>query len=250
MPKPKPLADPGRARHRRRVGHRQGDRAAARRRGRLRGGRRPRRGRGRGGRRRRSVRRTRRSPSAPNVTDADAVAGARSRRRCWPSAASTWSSTTPGCRSRKPLLETTEQDWDLQHDVMAKGSFLVSRAAAKVHDRPGHGRRHRLHLQQELGLRRPEQRRVRRGQGRPGPPGPAARGRARRARHPGQRREPRRRRPRFRASSPRAGARSAPRCTAYPSRSWARTTRSARCSSARCCRSTSRRRSSRWPAGS
>lgn len=31
-----------------------------------------------------------------------------------------------------PLLETTEADWDLQHDVMAKGSFLVSKAAASV----------------------------------------------------------------------------------------------------------------------
>jgi rhamnulose-1-phosphate aldolase/alcohol dehydrogenase len=30
------------------------------------------------------------------------------------------------------LFETTERDWDLQHDVMAKGSFLVSRAAAKA----------------------------------------------------------------------------------------------------------------------
>jgi rhamnulose-1-phosphate aldolase/alcohol dehydrogenase len=30
------------------------------------------------------------------------------------------------------LLETTEADWDRQHDVMAKGSFLVSRAAAKA----------------------------------------------------------------------------------------------------------------------
>jgi rhamnulose-1-phosphate aldolase len=28
--------------------------------------------------------------------------------------------------------ETTEADWDLQHDVMAKGSFLVSKAAAKA----------------------------------------------------------------------------------------------------------------------
>jgi len=36
-----------------------------------------------------------------------------------------------GLSRSKPLLETTEQDWDLQHDVMAKGSFLVSRAAAK-----------------------------------------------------------------------------------------------------------------------
>ena len=37
-----------------------------------------------------------------------------------------------GLSLSKPLLETTVQDWDLQHDVMAKGSFLVSRAAAKV----------------------------------------------------------------------------------------------------------------------
>ena len=35
-----------------------------------------------------------------------------------------------GLSISKPLLETTERDWDLQHDVMAKGSFLVSRAAA------------------------------------------------------------------------------------------------------------------------
>jgi rhamnulose-1-phosphate aldolase/alcohol dehydrogenase len=32
----------------------------------------------------------------------------------------------------RSLLDTTEADWDLQHDVMAKGSFLVSRAAARV----------------------------------------------------------------------------------------------------------------------
>ncbi|HEY0619077.1 MAG TPA: bifunctional aldolase/short-chain dehydrogenase [Kribbella sp.] len=37
-----------------------------------------------------------------------------------------------GLSISKPLLETTEKDWDLQHDVMAKGSFLVSRAAAKI----------------------------------------------------------------------------------------------------------------------
>jgi len=35
-----------------------------------------------------------------------------------------------GLSLSKPLLETTEADWDLQHDVMAKGSFLVARAAA------------------------------------------------------------------------------------------------------------------------
>ncbi|WP_424467271.1 bifunctional aldolase/short-chain dehydrogenase [Pseudoclavibacter helvolus] len=37
-----------------------------------------------------------------------------------------------GLSLSKPLLETTEKDWDLQHDVMAKGSFLVSKAAAKA----------------------------------------------------------------------------------------------------------------------
>jgi rhamnulose-1-phosphate aldolase/alcohol dehydrogenase len=37
-----------------------------------------------------------------------------------------------GLSLSKSLLETTVADWDLQHTVMAKGSFLVSRAAAKV----------------------------------------------------------------------------------------------------------------------
>ncbi|WP_153392615.1 bifunctional aldolase/short-chain dehydrogenase [Ornithinicoccus halotolerans] len=37
-----------------------------------------------------------------------------------------------GLSISKPLLETSEADWDLQHDVMAKGSFLVSQAAARV----------------------------------------------------------------------------------------------------------------------
>ena len=37
-----------------------------------------------------------------------------------------------GLSISKPLLETTEADWDLQHDVMAKGSFLVAKAAAAV----------------------------------------------------------------------------------------------------------------------
>ena len=35
-----------------------------------------------------------------------------------------------GLSISKPLLETTEADWDLQHDVMAKGSFLASKSAA------------------------------------------------------------------------------------------------------------------------
>jgi len=37
-----------------------------------------------------------------------------------------------GLSISKPLLETTTKDWDLQHDVMARGSFLVSREAARA----------------------------------------------------------------------------------------------------------------------
>jgi rhamnulose-1-phosphate aldolase/alcohol dehydrogenase len=37
-----------------------------------------------------------------------------------------------GLSISKPLLETTEHDWDVQHDVMARGSFLVSQAAARA----------------------------------------------------------------------------------------------------------------------
>jgi NAD(P)-dependent dehydrogenase (short-subunit alcohol dehydrogenase family) len=44
-----------------------------------------------------------------------------------------------GLSISKPLTETSEADWDLQHDVMAKGSFLVSREAAKVMRAQGMG---------------------------------------------------------------------------------------------------------------
>lgn len=37
-----------------------------------------------------------------------------------------------GISISKPLLETTARDWDLQHDIMARGSFLVSREAARA----------------------------------------------------------------------------------------------------------------------
>ncbi len=113
-----------------------------------------------------------------NVTDADAVQAAVD------AAALAFGGVdlvvnNAGLSISKPLLETTEKDWDLQHDVMAKGSFLVSRAAAKAM------------VDQQMGgdivyissknsvFAGPEQRRLRRGQGRPGPPGAAARRRAR-----------------------------------------------------------------------
>ncbi|QBI54841.1 bifunctional aldolase/short-chain dehydrogenase [Streptomonospora litoralis] len=44
-----------------------------------------------------------------------------------------------GLSVSKPLLETTEADWDLQHRVMARGSFLVAREAARVLTRQGMG---------------------------------------------------------------------------------------------------------------
>lgn len=37
-----------------------------------------------------------------------------------------------GISISKPLLETSARDWDLQHDIMARGSFLVSREAARA----------------------------------------------------------------------------------------------------------------------
>ena len=36
-----------------------------------------------------------------------------------------------GLSISKPLLETDLTDWDVQHDVMARGSFLVSRETAR-----------------------------------------------------------------------------------------------------------------------
>ncbi|MFG2140201.1 bifunctional aldolase/short-chain dehydrogenase [Streptomyces sp. NPDC048650] len=44
-----------------------------------------------------------------------------------------------GISISKPLLETTAGDWDLQHDIMARGSFLVSREAARVMAEQGFG---------------------------------------------------------------------------------------------------------------
>jgi len=37
-----------------------------------------------------------------------------------------------GLSVSKPLLDTSADDWDLQHDVMAKGSFLVAREATRA----------------------------------------------------------------------------------------------------------------------
>jgi NAD(P)-dependent dehydrogenase (short-subunit alcohol dehydrogenase family) len=44
-----------------------------------------------------------------------------------------------GLSQSAPLVETTVESWDLQHRVMARGSFLVSRAAARVMIEQGNG---------------------------------------------------------------------------------------------------------------
>ncbi|QXE33179.1 bifunctional aldolase/short-chain dehydrogenase [Streptomyces sp. GMY02] len=44
-----------------------------------------------------------------------------------------------GISISKPLLETTARDWDLQHSIMARGSFLVSREAVRVMTDQGFG---------------------------------------------------------------------------------------------------------------
>ena len=44
-----------------------------------------------------------------------------------------------GLSISKPLVDTTDADWDLQHTVMARGSFVASREAARVMQRQGVG---------------------------------------------------------------------------------------------------------------
>ncbi|MEU5722437.1 bifunctional aldolase/short-chain dehydrogenase [Micromonospora sp. NPDC047738] len=66
-----------------------------------------------------------------DVTDADAVADAV-RAAVLAFGGLDLVVNNAGLSLSKSLLETTEADWDVQHDVMAKGSFLVSREAARV----------------------------------------------------------------------------------------------------------------------
>jgi rhamnulose-1-phosphate aldolase/alcohol dehydrogenase len=77
-------------------------------------------------------------PATADVTEGAAVAGALA------AAALAFGGVdlvvnNAGLSISKPLLETTEADWDLQHDVMAKGSFLVSRESARIMQEQGMG---------------------------------------------------------------------------------------------------------------
>ena len=65
-----------------------------------------------------------------------------------------------GISISKPLLETTAKDWDLQHDIMARGSFLVSREAARVMIAQGLGGDIVYIASKNARLRGPEQHRV------------------------------------------------------------------------------------------
>jgi len=68
---------------------------------------------------------------AMNVTDADAIArGVQDAVLAFGGIDIVVNNA--GVSLSKPLLETTEKDWDFQHDIMAKGSFLVSKACAPV----------------------------------------------------------------------------------------------------------------------
>jgi rhamnulose-1-phosphate aldolase/alcohol dehydrogenase len=71
-----------------------------------------------------------------DVSDEAAVAGAVQ------AAAATYGGVdlvvnNAGLSISKPLVETTAADWDLQHRIMARGSFLVSREAARVMEAQG-----------------------------------------------------------------------------------------------------------------
>ncbi|HEU5472909.1 MAG TPA: bifunctional aldolase/short-chain dehydrogenase [Actinophytocola sp.] len=68
---------------------------------------------------------------AADVTDEAAVAGAV-RAACLAFGGLDLVVNNAGLSVSKPLLDTTTEDWDRQHAVMARGSFLVSREAARV----------------------------------------------------------------------------------------------------------------------
>jgi rhamnulose-1-phosphate aldolase/alcohol dehydrogenase len=66
-----------------------------------------------------------------DVTDEDSVAGAY-RQAALAFGGVDLVVSNAGLSISKPLLETSVDDWDIQHSVMARGSFLVAREAARV----------------------------------------------------------------------------------------------------------------------
>ena len=190
--------------------------------------------------------RTSRSAVAVDVTDAEP-----GRRRRFDAAVLAFGGRRPrgqqrrACRISKPLLETTVEDWDLQHDVMARGSFLVSREAARVMIDQGMGG-DIVYIASKnavfagpnnvaYGATKADQaHQVRLLAAELGEHGIRVNGD-----------QPRRGRARLGHLRRRLGRRSAPRSTGCPRRSSASSTPSAPCSSGRCCPSTSPPPSSR-----
>ncbi len=73
-----------------------------------------------------------------DVTDEDSVAGAYLQAALAFGGVNLVVSNA-GLSISRPLLETSLDDWDIQHDVMARGSFLVAREAARVMAAQGMG---------------------------------------------------------------------------------------------------------------
>ena len=113
---------------------------AAGRRGRLRGGGRPGRGRPRG----RWPQSHRRAPTpaasrSPRTSPTRPAWRRRSAQGMLAFGGVDLVVNNAGLSISRPLLETTLADWDIQHDVMARGSFLVAREAARVMRAQGMG---------------------------------------------------------------------------------------------------------------
>jgi rhamnulose-1-phosphate aldolase/alcohol dehydrogenase len=70
-------------------------------------------------------------PVVVDVTDQEAIAEAV-RAACLAYGGLDLVVNNAGLSVSKPLVETTAEDWDRQHGVMARGSFLISREAARV----------------------------------------------------------------------------------------------------------------------
>jgi rhamnose utilization protein RhaD (predicted bifunctional aldolase and dehydrogenase)/NAD(P)-dependent dehydrogenase (short-subunit alcohol dehydrogenase family) len=90
------------------------------------------------------------SPAADRGRDADAVLGVRRVDLVVNNAGTVHFEAAAG---------DTEADWTAARDVIGQGLVPVCPRGRPGDARPGHGRRHRLHLQQEIAVRRPEQRR-------------------------------------------------------------------------------------------